>query len=307
MAIEKPLHTPGVYFGLEESRYRADPALGSTDMKRLAYSPCDYWFGSVHNPHREPEESTNAQGFGLAIHKFVLEGREAFESLYAPTEFSGTTKDGKAERAAILEEGKTPIRRDEWDRIQMAGAMIRANPAISSAFSGGMSEVSVFWERDGIRRKARFDYLKARAVVDLKSAGNQRSEEFSDACKRAIATYRYDVQSSHYGEARNLLREFVAAGAVHGDHDPEWLARVAQAQESAFVFIFFQSKGAPVTWGTTISPGNGTLDLGSATISRAERHYKEFSERFGFDQPWTIHDPLEELDVNQLPAWAFKK
>ena len=34
----KPL-TPGVYFGLDEAAYHADPSLGSSDERRLATTP----------------------------------------------------------------------------------------------------------------------------------------------------------------------------------------------------------------------------------------------------------------------------
>ena len=135
------LHEPGVYFGLTDDVYHADPALGSTDIKTLAFSPCDYWFKSPLNPERTDAEPTPAQAFGSAVHKLVLEGRQAFESRYAATEHNGSTKAGKAERAVIDEAGKTAIRREEFDRILAAGAMIASNPVLSDAFSGGMPEV----------------------------------------------------------------------------------------------------------------------------------------------------------------------
>lgn len=297
---------PGIYFGLSESIYRADTALGSTDVKMLAQSPPDYWFNSRHNPMREESEPTPSQKFGTAIHKFVLEGREAFETIYAPTEFAGNTKEGKAERAAIKEAGKTPISQDDWTRIMMAGTIIRSNPEISSAFSNGAPEVSVFWERDGIRRKARFDYLKTRAVVDLKSNANRNKQEFVTACRNAIGRYRYDIQAAHYSEARAQVRAFVEQGAVSGDHDPEWVANLAAQDEWAFVWIFYQSEGAPLTWGTTLSPGNGLFDYATASIERAEENYRAFLDRFGLGQPWVLAEPLSEIDINDIPAWSFK-
>jgi hypothetical protein len=297
---------PGIYFGLDESVYHADPALGSSAMKALATSPPEYWFNSPHNPMREEDTDTPARKFGRAVHKFVLEGREAFEARYAPTDYPGNIKAGKEERERIAAEGKEPIKREDWNRIMMAGTIIRSNPSISSAFSGGMPEVSVFWERGGIRRKARFDYLKPRAIVDLKSNANQMQRAFPESCRRAISDFAYHVQSAHYGEGRERVPEFIAAGAVYGDHDPEWLKKVAAATEWAFCFVFYQSQGAPLTWGTTISPGNGILDIARATIARAEENYKAFSEKFGFDTPWVLSEPLEELDLNEMPAWAFR-
>lgn len=297
---------PGIYFGLDEDDYHADPALGSTDMKKLADSPPDYWFESSYNPMREPSEDTPSRLFGRAVHKFVLEGRGAFEAAYAPTDFSGSTKDGKAERAAIADMGKTPIKRADWNRIMMAGTIMRSNPHISTAFLGGMPEVSVFWERDGIRRKNRFDFLKPRAVVDLKSNSNKSKRHFPESCRRQIAEYRYDVQCAHYSEGRAVVPDLIASGAVYGDHDGQWLKKVAEAREWAFVWIFYQSEGAPLTWGTTVSPGNGILDIARATLAKSEENYRKFLDRFGFNEPWVLDEPLAELDINDLPQWAFR-
>ena len=297
---------PGIYFGLEEACYHADAAIGSTGMKKLADNPPAYWWDSPHNTMREDDTDTPARLFGRAVHKFVLEGRAAFEDAYAPTEFSGSTKAGKEERERIASEGKQSIKRDDWNRIMMAGTIIRANPEISGAFSGGQPEVSIFWERDGIRRKARFDYLKPRAIVDLKSNANTMDIDFVASCRKAIGSYRYDVQAAHYFDARAQMPRLVAQGSVFGDHDPAWLERVVKEPVWAWVWIFYQSTGAPLTWGTTLSPGNGVLDLARATLAKAEENYRTFVNRFGLDNPWVIAEPLEELDLNDLPAWAFR-
>jgi len=297
---------PGIYFGLDEAVYHADAAIGSTGMKKLAENPPAYWWDSPHNTMREEDIDTPARLFGRAVHKFVLEGRAAFEVAYAPTEFSGSTKAGKEERERIAGAGKQPIKRDDWNRIMMAGTIIRANPEISGAFSGGQPEVSIFWERDGIRRKARFDYLKPRAIVDLKSNANTMDIDFVASCRKSIGSYRYDVQAAHYFDARALMPQLVAQGAVFGDHDPAWLERVVNEPVWAWVWIFYQSTGAPLTWGTTLSPGNGVLDLARATLAKAEENYRTFVDRFGLDNPWVIAEPLEELDLNDLPSWSFR-
>lgn len=76
---------PGIYFGLPEAEYHADPSLGSTDLKRLLRSPTDYWWGSWMNPRRIPEAGdTPAKKQGRALHKLVLEGRAAFHKAYVP-------------------------------------------------------------------------------------------------------------------------------------------------------------------------------------------------------------------------------
>ena len=302
---KKIAYADGVYFGLEEDKYHADPALGSTSMKTLAVSPPDYWAGSPHNPDREPDEDTPSRLFGRALHKFLLEGEEAFADVYAPTRHNGSTKDGKAERAAIAEEGKTAIRGDDYDRILKSGPAIRRNPDFNFAFSGGMPEVSIFWTRDGIRRKARIDYLKPRASVDLKSVANQQRREFPEACRRAIADFRYDVQAAHYNEAREQLRAFYAKGFWEGDHDEALFERIVGANTWSFVWLFYQTSGAPIAYGTYVNSGHSLLDYGKATIARAEENYRAYVERFGLDQPWYLTEPMRELDIQEMPKWAF--
>lgn len=301
--VDKVEHAPGVYFGLADDVYHADAALGSTDIKTLAFSPADYWFRSPLNPDREENDSTPAQIFGSAVHKLVLEGRQAFEGRYAPTMHNGSTKAGKAEREAISEAGKTAIKKEEFDRILAAGAMISRNQVLTDAFTGGMPEVSIFWEDGGIRKKCRIDYLKARACVDLKSIRNSRNVGFPDACRRAIAEYRYDVQAEHYRRGRAELPRLVAEGAVFGDFDQGWLDRVAAVRSPAFVFAFYQAEGAPLTWGAILSPENPILTFASNTIATAEENYRLYRDRYGLKTPWTLDEPLVELELAAMPGW----
>lgn len=298
-----PQHEDGIFFGLDESTYHSDTALGSTALKALAENPCEYWYASPYNPMREDEE-TPSQAFGTALHKCVLEGKEAFEATYAPYFHPGNTKPGKDERAAILAAGKRPIKASEWERIQMAGATVRANPHLADAFTNGLPEVSVFYTDDrGIRKKARIDFLKIRASVDVKTIANQNRMEFKRACVNAIATYRYDVQAAAYFDARQALRRLAREGRVFGDHDAEWLKRVVAVDEWATVLVFVQSQRSPLVWAGMISPGNGILDHSRAALRLAEDNYLAFMERFGPHTPWVIVEPIEEVTLEDMPGW----
>lgn len=73
---------PGLYFGLSDEVYHADPALGSGSVRALAKCPIFYWLESWMNPLRQQRLETPALLFGRALHKLVLEGREAFEASY---------------------------------------------------------------------------------------------------------------------------------------------------------------------------------------------------------------------------------
>lgn len=76
---------PGVYFGLAEDIYHAQPYLSASGMKNLLVSPMDYWARSWMNPWREEDETeSEAKTLGKAYHKRILEGKAAFDAEYAP-------------------------------------------------------------------------------------------------------------------------------------------------------------------------------------------------------------------------------
>jgi hypothetical protein len=308
-ANDEPL-ADGIYFGLDADRYHADRALGSSDMKDLAKNPVKWWYYSKLNPRRPERPDTPALRFGRAVHKMTLEGRHAFDAAYAPTDFPGNIKAGIEERKRIAEAGKIALPLDEWERALRCGTYVSANPDLAEAFQGGASEVSVVWERDGIRRKARFDYLKVRSIVDLKSAREQDEHEFDIFCDRQIAQRRYYVQLAHYWEARERLAGLVAAGAMygHGDYVPhEWLQKVVAQRDFFWTWVFFQSTGAPETFGTYAPKAHKLYDLGQSQIALAEHNWRTFVAEFGTDgMPWVRRRALQEYNCDEQPEWVWR-
>ncbi|MGO4561028.1 PD-(D/E)XK nuclease-like domain-containing protein [Rhizobiales bacterium 3FA27D7] len=345
-----PLIADGIHFGLAEAFYHADSALGSTGLKDLIDNAPDYWWSSWMNPAREPEKETPAKVFGRAVHKCVLEGRDAFEAAYAPSPEpddypehlrtmddlrafladTGMSKSGTKDELILRVKGvsgcppiyedvvsafekskKLPLKRDEFNRILAASAFIRANSYLRDAFTGGQAEVSVFWTADGIRYKARFDYLKMRAIADLKSIRNPLNKSFVQACRERIASLDYVISAAHYMDARRRMAGFVKAGLVYGAPDTEqfrsWLIQVSGITEFAFVFVFWQAEGAPISHGFKISPGNPLLDSAKHSIAKAVWNYQRFMEEFGTSAAWVPSTPLDELDETDLPVWWQQK
>ncbi|MCO6050884.1 PD-(D/E)XK nuclease-like domain-containing protein [Mesorhizobium sp. RP14(2022)] len=297
----------GIHFGLEDTAYHADPALGSTGLKDLIDNAPDFWWSSWMNPARELEKETPARIFGRAVHKCVLEGRSLFEQHYGPCEHHGNVKAGIAERVALEAEGKIALKRDDFNRILAASAFIKANSHLRAAFEGGYPEVSVFWTQDGVRFKARFDYLKMRAIADLKSIRNPLNKSFVQACRERIAGLDYIVSAAHYMAARSQMARLVKAGAIYGAPDDpnsrSWLIQAAGIREFAFVFVFWQAEGAPISHGFKISPGNPLLASAEIAIGKAVHNYRTFMADFGTDTAWVPSTPLEELDETDMPIW----
>jgi hypothetical protein len=204
-------------------------------------------------------------------------------------------------------QGITLLKLEDYTRIVQAAQTIAANPHLRNAVRSGYREVSVFWtqEVDGfpVRRKARFDYLRPRAVVDLKSITPAFGNGFDAECRRAIVNWRYDIQAAAYLQARAQLAVHVAAGKVFGEADRAWLANVASQQEYAFVFVFWASDGAPLTWGGVLSPGNPILEVAEASIETALRTYLRCIRGFAEGAPWIEPLPLQEIFWEDMPAY----
>ncbi|HEY8066574.1 MAG TPA: PD-(D/E)XK nuclease-like domain-containing protein [Methylosinus sp.] len=311
---------PGIYFGLDEEVYHADEALGSTDMRLLARNAREFWWKSKFNPIRDDEdEEETAQSketkiVGRAMHAAVLEGHEALKDRYAPTFHKGNVKAGIAERAAIVSAGKEPIKFKRWRRILLASSLIRNDPECGSAFSNPIAtELSVFWicGRSGMRKKMRLDAIKPKSLVDFKTIVNRDDVPFEQLCLTHIGRYGYYAQAECYRDGWAEVPALIASGAVFGAPSTEAVDRLRQAAErdlTAFTFVFLQKTGAPAVFGTTISPGNGIADNGRAIVAQAEANWKEFNERFGgTETPWMVPQPLRELDINDIPPYAFRR
>lgn len=84
ISVEHPLVLePGIYFGLSEDAYHGSLALSSSGIRNMRISTLDFWVDSVLNPDREPRD-TIALRDGRAYDKRIVEGKAAFDALYAP-------------------------------------------------------------------------------------------------------------------------------------------------------------------------------------------------------------------------------
>ena len=303
-------HEPGVYFGMDADSYRNDPSLGSSDEKTLAANPSSYWYSSWMNPGRPPDVATPATKRGTAVHVRVLYGEAEFNRRYmrgadndesmTPAEKAAATK---AANATAVKLGLIALPGKEYDNIAIAAAMIAKNPELSTALVGGLNEVSVFWVRDGIPKKARIDVLKPRGVGDLKSLANKFDVPFPKACTNSIGNYRYDVQACHYLEARALLAGFAAEGRVSGDHDETLFKAVCASKTWAWQWVWWQAEGAPITFSKILSPQNPILETAASTIERADANFRAYMDHFGPSQMWLLQEKPSELFIEELPSW----
>ena len=319
----------GIHFCLDFPRYLDDPGLGSGDIRRLATSPSDYWFESAMNSGRTKRKEKKHFVLGHALHKFVLEGKDAFDEdfLRGPTaddaltsgQKGAATKKANKEASAI---DKIMLKSDDYDGITRWGGAIHRNPYLTEAFKGGFGEVSVFWEREGVRLKARFDYLKVikrpgymlAANGDLKTVENIYGDNFKRVCRQAIERYHYDTQAAHYIDGLTRVPQMVRAKQFHAhgflveEAFEDWLSKfLAEEIRYAWQWIFVQKNGFPTTCSFSMTPGmdgqpgSSIFETGAAKVNRGLQNYINCMERFGSDKPWEEFEPPEELMSEDMP------
>ena len=210
--------------------------------------------------------------------------------------------DDLVEHHAFQHQGKTLLPADLIRRIEVSAAMIEKHPQLGKAFTGGYPEVSIFWTDPeyGVPMKARLDYLKRAAVVDLKTFENMNGMPIDKAIARTIASYKYHIQARHYLDAVQEAKRLIRDGRVFGEVDPAFLDALAKSDGHTFMFVFQQKGVAPIARGVILP--SLTLDLGRMEIDNAKRSYADCRDRFGAD-PWVDAGDIREFDSTEFPAY----
>lgn len=208
--------------------------------------------------------------------------------------------DELARQHAQTHEGKIFLEPDLIAQIERAAGRVEAHPELGRAFADGAAEVSVFWEDEsGIPCKARFDYLKPRAIVDLKSFA-LRDTLPDKAIVQAVARYKYHIQADFYLRAAAQLPRLAEQGLVAGDHDPDFLRAVLDEEEKVFLFVW-QANGAPYLTGKILGPGI-ILDLGHFAVEDALQRWAEGWRRWGTAE-WNEIHPISRFADEEFPPW----
>lgn len=214
-------------------------------------------------------------------------------------------------------DGKAFISAEVFEQLEVAARMVEADPEVRHAFRGGHAEVVLIWhcEKTGVPMKCRIDFLKLRAMVDLKTVANQGERSIEEAIRFEIARYKYNIQPSVYDEGVRAVRQLVrdtgveainfedSADAPTATALIEWAMKWAEESETEWLWVFQQKGVAPITRGV-FYPLNGTTRLITDDIVRTvKRRFRAFSEAFGVD-PWLDVKPIYDLADEDLPPSA---
>lgn len=347
----------GIHFGLSEADYLSDPGLGSTQLKQILISPLHYWWHSPHGPEYVSQTESSAMALGTALHKYILEGGDAFDEAYiiAPEKADhkdllttaddlrewlrerelkvGGKKDDLIDRvlnedpcAAIWDviveahatecedTGVLSIGRSAAHDVRIRGEIIHKTPGIRDLLSGGYPEVSIFWEENGVRFKARIDYLTSTFQTDLKSFTNPNGDSIRKMIGRKVAGHVWHLQARLHWNGVQAAKEMLLKGGadfVFGDApDSEWLVNFAKSPPGDFWWLFVQSSGAPIVkaWSCPRSRPKDHSDVWQDAqwrIEAATRAYAECVGRFGPDSAWIDTEPPVQAHDEDFPPWTI--
>lgn len=196
-----------------------------------------------------------------------------------------------------------------WREIEMAAKSIECNPHINTWLAGGYPEVTVIWfATNGILLKARFDYLKIGAVIDLKTFANEKGRRIDKAIDYAIAGNKYFIQSTFYLRAAVAARAAILDGKVFGVDGSnirrDWLSRFCETKATQFRWIFSQKGMAFINRGRIHDLSNTKMsEQGAVRINAALDTYQRYFSTFG-PELWIELEPPQHQDFDSLPAFA---
>ena len=267
--------TPGIYAGISNAKYHADPALGSTSLKTLATrTPAHYQHDKAH------PKSSDAFTLGTAAHSLILEGDTS--GIVVVEADNWLTKDAKAAKAAALAEGKQPLLTKEMAQMRAMHDAVMGHPDARGLLTGHKAEQSVFWDEDGLMLKCRPDAWQPGMLVDLKTAASADPNEFG----KTAHNFGYHQSAAHY---------------IDG-------VKAATGEDLPFHFVLVE-KTAPYLV-SVVELDWEAIDIGRGLNDRAKRIYRECVESGNWPgypaaEPislpnWAVYQAEDLLGISEL-------
>ena len=220
----------------------------------------------------------------------------------------------EAFHADCQERGVTALKAELYSELIQVASFILGDTRVRAAFQGGRPEVSLFWEQDGVRMKARLDYVRLGkrdrkpigVVTDLKSFSNVLDMPPERAVIRAIANTRLDVQAAAYFEGIKRIPEFVKSGKVFGAEgiNPDWITALGSVEPADWQWYWcFYEKGSPISLLRSTHMESPLLAAARMDLARALDAYRDNMAAFGTQ--WRFVDPMADINVSleDMPKW----
>lgn len=198
MSVATP--EPGIHADVPMDEYHRWPGASKSRLWLMRErSPAHVRWAMDH-----PPESTPAQAYGTAAHMAILEPSRFAEVYERLPDGDGRTKAVKDARAAIEEDGRIPLKPDDFDAIMAMRDVVLDHPKARRLLEGDAERSLVWTDPDtGVLCKGRADLLSDRGpvIVDYKTTRDASPEAF----ERAIYIYGYYVQGAMYLDGASAL------------------------------------------------------------------------------------------------------
>lgn len=255
---------------MDEELYHSNPALSASALKALRKSPAHL----KHN-RETPTAPTPALTFGRLFHALTLEQDDWDTRFAVAPDCDRRTKAGKQQWEEFVDAsgGLTIVTTADIARASaMRNAVMNHGVAREIIEANGLTEMSSFWERDGIPCKMRADKIdtKNNIVIDLKTCLDASPHAFAGS----IMKYGYHVQAAWY------------------------LDRVRDVIDKSMDFLFVAIEKNPPHIVAVYRINDQSVDVGRREIEELLDLFKYCTSR----NEWGGYsDDVEEIG---LPKWA---
>ncbi len=189
-------------------------------------------------------------------------------------------------------------------KMELSAAMIEKHPELKYYFVGGYPEVTVIFYLHGLLFKIRIDYLKVKALNDLKTFANQMGKRIERAIYADVTNNKYFVPGSLYLIGSDEAKEHIRAGRIFGaPPPPEWLEAFQNSPPHDMNFVFQQKGVAPVTRAALYSRKDAMFDVALDNIRFGCDQFKDYWRTYQAD-PWVCKEPGIVLQFSDYPSYA---
>lgn len=175
---------------IPESQYFSGPELSASGAKLLLRSPAKY----RHDRDNHHESTAPAMRVGSAFHTSVLGSGKPFTVIE-----DRRTKTGKEQAHQAGKDGIIVLTPAESSTVEAMTEAVNAHETASAILSEGKPEQSIYWtdQETGVKCRARLDWLRGNAIVDLKSTLDASPDGFA----KSLVNFGYAIQAAWYQDA----------------------------------------------------------------------------------------------------------
>ena len=190
---------------------------------------------------------------------------------------------------AVADPNKQSISTADWDRMMRQYELFKAELSLLIP-QPGAAEVTVIFDFEGVRCKARIDWLSANTFCDLKTFANSRGKQLEDAVTSYFAFGGIDVQMVLYGLGLKL-----AAKSPRPKHLP-------YSDEPNCLLLFLQTDTPNLVPRTfDVHDYDGLAAKALHEIREACAKWKALLER-GHERPWNLIHETKPISIQHLPS-----